>query len=77
MTLLHAGNLTALDSFYNYEKGTLNVEKVKEKATQLRERYSEGLCQIIDQMLEMDDVERVDFKALIEGIEKHFADSVV
>lgn len=74
MTLLHAATLTPLDNLYNLEKGTLNEDKLNEKITQLKERYSESIFKIIDQMLLMDDVERVDFKALVEGIEKDFAE---
>lgn len=69
MILLEIGNLAPV-SYYNYTTRKFNFEAYISAIGQIRGRYSEQFCEILEKMLTMDFKARPRLEEIIETIEQ-------
>lgn len=69
MIMLEVGNLTAID-YYNPNTKKFNFDAYMSAITQLRQKYSEQFCYILERMLVMDFKERPRLEEIIDNIEQ-------
>lgn len=69
MIMLEIGNLTPVD-YYNKDTKKFNFDSYISAIAELRSRYTEQFCEILERMLVMDFKERPRLEEIINNIEQ-------